>query len=124
MQERKLVRSWWLFLVPYVVLAACILRILMHPRYIYLSTCSVKCPLKKERIQRRAGSYRCWFVKKYCWLVCVREKYCFGWKFTTSHSQTNRLGPADQQKTINNVGPLRCVLHLQHIYRHDYWSRI
>ena len=25
-----------------------------------------------------AGSYRCWFVKKYCWLVCVREKYCFG----------------------------------------------
>ena len=49
MQERKLVRSWWLFLVPYVVLVACILRILMHPRYIYLSTCSVKCPLKKEK---------------------------------------------------------------------------
>jgi len=21
---------------------------------------------------------RCWFVKKYCWLVCVREKYCSG----------------------------------------------
>jgi len=20
-------------------------------------------------------------VKKYCWLVCVREKYCSGWKF-------------------------------------------
>ena len=35
--------------MPYVVLAACILRILMHPRYIYLSTCSVKCPLKKEK---------------------------------------------------------------------------
>ena len=28
------------------------------------------------------GSYCCWFVKKYCWLVCVREKYCSGWKFT------------------------------------------
>ena len=27
---------------------------------------------------RLAGSYRCWFVKKYCWLVCVREKYCSG----------------------------------------------
>ena len=23
-----------------------------------------------------------WFVKKYYWLVCVREKYCSGWKFT------------------------------------------
>jgi len=31
---------------------------------------------------RFAGLYRCWFVKKYRWLVCVREKYCFGWKFT------------------------------------------
>ena len=30
---------------------------------------------------RLAGSFRCWFVKKYCWLVCVREKYCFSWKF-------------------------------------------
>ena len=30
---------------------------------------------------RLAGSYRCWFVKKYCWLVCVREKYCSGWKY-------------------------------------------
>ena len=27
---------------------------------------------------RLAGSYRCWFVKKYCWLVYVREKYCSG----------------------------------------------
>ena len=27
---------------------------------------------------RLAGSYHCWFVKKYCWLVYVREKYCFG----------------------------------------------
>ena len=31
---------------------------------------------------RLAGSYRCWFVEEYCWLVCVREKYCSGWKFT------------------------------------------
>ena len=31
---------------------------------------------------RLAGSYRCWFVKKYCWLVYVREKYCSSWKFT------------------------------------------
>ena len=31
---------------------------------------------------RLAGSFRCWFVKKYCWLVCVREKYCSDWKFT------------------------------------------
>ena len=23
---------------------------------------------------RLAGSFRCWFIKKYCWLVCVREK--------------------------------------------------
>ena len=27
---------------------------------------------------RLAGSFRCWFVKKYCWLVCVKEKYCSG----------------------------------------------
>jgi len=33
------------------------------------------------RSVRLAGSYRCWFVKKYCWLVCVREKYCSDWKF-------------------------------------------
>ena len=31
---------------------------------------------------RLAGSYRRWFVKKYCWLVCVRKKYCSDWKFT------------------------------------------
>ena len=30
---------------------------------------------------RLADSFRCWFVKKYYWLVCVREKYCSGWKF-------------------------------------------
>ena len=29
-----------------------------------------------------AGSFHCWFMKKYCWLVCVREKYYSGWKFT------------------------------------------
>ena len=31
---------------------------------------------------RLAGSFRYWFVKKYCWLVYVREKYCSSWKFT------------------------------------------
>ena len=31
---------------------------------------------------RLASSNRCWFVKKYCWLVCVREKYYSGRKFT------------------------------------------
>ena len=29
-----------------------------------------------------AGSFHCWFVKKYRCLVCVREKYYSGWKFT------------------------------------------
>ena len=33
---------------------------------------------KNKQPVRLAGSYRCWFVKKYYWLVCVREKYCFG----------------------------------------------
>jgi len=35
-----------------------------------------------------------WFVKKYCWLVCVRENTVPTENlrsFTTSHSQTNRL---------------------------------
>ena len=43
---------------------------------------------------RLAGSYRCWFVKKYCWLVCVRKNTVSAenlQSFTTSHSQTNRL---------------------------------
>jgi len=26
---------------------------------------------------RLAGSFRRWFVKKYCWLICVREKILF-----------------------------------------------
>ena len=34
-----------------------------------------------------------WFVKKYCWLVCVREKYCSGWKFTIVY---DRFTPAEQ----------------------------
>jgi len=40
---------------------------------------SSTCPFQPVRL---AGSFRCWFVKKYCWLVCVREKYYSGWKFT------------------------------------------
>ena len=39
-------------------------------------------PSTSSQPVRLAGSFRCWFVKKYCWLVCVREKYCSGWKFT------------------------------------------
>ena len=37
----------------------------------------VRAPARALRDQpvRLAGSFRCWFVKKYCWLVCVREKY-------------------------------------------------
>jgi len=26
---------------------------------------------------RLAGSYRYWFVKKYCWLICVKKKILF-----------------------------------------------
>ena len=43
---------------------------------------------------RLAGSYRCWFVKKYCWLI-VWEKNTILTEnlqsFTTSHSKTNCL---------------------------------
>ena len=38
---------------------------------------------------RMTGSFRCWFVKKYCWLVCVREKYYSDWKFTIVYGQMN-----------------------------------
>ena len=44
---------------------------------------------------RLVGSYRCWFVKKYCWLVCVREKYCFGWKFTIVYDKPQPNEQAD-----------------------------
>ena len=37
---------------------------------------------------RLAGSFRCWFVKKYFWLVCVREKYCSDWKFTIVYDKS------------------------------------
>ena len=42
---------------------------------------------------RLAGSFRCWFVKKSCLLVCIREKYCSGWKFTIVYDKTQ---PNDQ----------------------------
>jgi len=44
---------------------------------------------------RLAGSFRCWFVKKYCWLVCVREKYYFGCKFTIVYDKPQ---PNEQAK--------------------------
>ena len=46
------------------------------------SRASIKSHQRQRAVQHRpssvrlGGSYRCWFVKKYCWLVCVREKYC------------------------------------------------
>ena len=46
---------------------------------------------------RLAGSYRCWFVNKYCWLVCVREKYCSGWKFTIVY---DRFPPAEYRYLV------------------------
>ena len=46
---------------------------------------------------RLAGSFRYWFVKKYCWLVCVREKYCSGWKFTIVY---DRKRPAEQAVSL------------------------
>jgi len=36
---------------------------------------------------RLAGSHRCWFVKKYCWLVYVREKYYSDKKFTIVYDE-------------------------------------
>jgi hypothetical protein len=44
-----------------------------------------------------AGSYRCWFVKKYCWLVCMREKYCSDWKFTIVYDKPQ---PSKQSVTL------------------------
>ena len=46
---------------------------------------------------RLAGSFRCWFVKKYCRLVCVREKYCSGWKFTIVYDKPQ---PNEQTKAL------------------------
>ncbi|XP_066362446.1 uncharacterized protein [Miscanthus floridulus] len=41
-----------------------------------------------------------WFVKKYCWLVCVREKYCSGWKFTIVYDKPQ----PNEQAYIDEVG--------------------
>jgi len=40
------------------------------------------------QVVRFTGSFRCWFVKKYCWLVYVREKYCSGWRFTIIYDKS------------------------------------
>ena len=45
---------------------------------------------------RLAGSFRCWFVKKYCWLICVREKYCSSWKFTIVYDEPQPNEQADR----------------------------
>jgi len=49
---------------------------------------------------RLAGSFRCWFVKKYCWLVCVREKYCSGWKFTIVYDKPQ----PNEQAVVLHIG--------------------
>ena len=81
---------------------------------------------------RLACSYRCWFVKKCCWLVYVRENTVLAGNlrsFTTSYSQTNR--PTTLCSVLNSLPvrtrgalcprgplctPLPCMLmkHLQH----------
>ena len=35
-------------------------------------------PTGDIKLVRLAGLYHCGFVKKYCWLICVREKYYSG----------------------------------------------
>ena len=70
-----------------------------------------------------AGSYRCWFVKKYCWLVCVREKYCSGWKFTIVYDKPR---PNEQAKdVVTTVGPLNPVesdvLHFAYVTLECYF---
>ena len=40
------------------------------------------------QLVRLTGSFRCWFMKKYCWLVCVREKYCLAYKFMIVYDKT------------------------------------
>ena len=48
---------------------------------------------------RLAGSFHYWFVKKYCWLVCVREKYCSGWKFTIVYDK-----PQPNEQAVDHQG--------------------
>ena len=88
---------------------------------------------------RLASSYRCWFVKKYCWLVCVREKYCSGWKFTIVYDKPQ---PNKQEVAMKKVCTAASVyvsiftllfLHCKvlgllrekrEILRTDCWSKI
>ena len=48
---------------------------------------------------RLVGSYHCWFVKKYYWLVCVKEKYCSGWKFTIVYDKPQ---PNEQAESLSS----------------------
>ena len=47
-----------------------------HPHH--LNACSEVDFLSDKPTVQLAGSYHYWFVKKYRWLVCVREKYGSG----------------------------------------------
>ena len=58
------------------------------------------------QLVRLVVSFRCWFVKKYCWLVCVREKYCSGWKFMIIYDE-----PQPNEQAASNV---YCVYSTYH----------
>ena len=57
--------------------------------------------LDRGKPVRLAGSFHCWFVKKYCWLVYVREKYYFDWKFTIVY---DRPQPNEQANGVGGGG--------------------
>jgi len=52
---------------------------------------------KKGFFATFSSTIRCWFVKKYCWLVCLREKYCFGWKFPIVYDKPQPIEQADNR---------------------------
>ena len=78
-----------------------------------------------------AGSFCFWFVKKYCWLVCVREKYYSGWKFTIVYDKPQ---PNEQAEWIRSAySTCWCLLfvtvpqeisspHIRLIDLCKYWS--
>ena len=60
------------------------------------------------------GSYRCWFVKKYYWLVYVREKYYSDCKFTIVYDEpqadANRLMIVRHRLQLHrSIDPSMCV---------------
>ena len=42
-------------------------------------------------------------MKKYCWLVCVREKYYSGWKFTIVYDKPQPNKQAADRLSISSV---------------------